>query len=198
MAITSRRRQRHPPLLFLLLLFLLIGTAPAFLSPSPSSRPRSSSQHASRARPPAATTVGAMEVVNVELGDRSYPIYIGPGLLTKGDAPLLTKHITGKRALVVTNDVRDFGGGRGVCAFVCTGTLFGSNTYRDQLKKPTNPARIDQKKARGPAVPVDDQQGARRRAAHCEGRGGAARRGGVQGKKRGLCWGRAIYGRLSS
>jgi len=50
-----------------------------------------------------------MEVVNVELGDRAYPIYIGPGLLTKGDAPLLTKHIAGKRALVVTNDVRAWG-----------------------------------------------------------------------------------------
>ena len=44
-----------------------------------------------------------MEIVQVELGDRSYPIYIGTGLLK--DASLLTQHITGKRSLIITNDV---------------------------------------------------------------------------------------------
>ncbi|KAI0514216.1 hypothetical protein KFK09_010251 [Dendrobium nobile] len=40
-------------------------------------------------------------VVDVDLGDRSYPIYIGSGLL---DAPdLLQRHVAGKRVLVVTN-----------------------------------------------------------------------------------------------
>ncbi|KAG2694178.1 hypothetical protein I3843_08G124700 [Carya illinoinensis] len=40
--------------------------------------------------------------VDVDLGDRSYPIYIGSGLL---DQPhLLQRHVLGKRVLVVTND----------------------------------------------------------------------------------------------
>ena len=40
--------------------------------------------------------------VDVDLGDRSYPIYIGENLLTRGD--LLRKHIPGKQVLIVTND----------------------------------------------------------------------------------------------
>lgn len=40
-------------------------------------------------------------VVDVDLGDRSYPIYIGSGLLNQPD--LLQRHIHGKRVLVVTN-----------------------------------------------------------------------------------------------
>lgn len=40
-------------------------------------------------------------IVNVDLGDRSYPIYIGSGLL---DQPaLLQRHVLGKKVLVVTN-----------------------------------------------------------------------------------------------
>ena len=42
-----------------------------------------------------------MEELIVELGSRSYPIYIGAGLLTC--AELLTKHIKSKQVLVVTN-----------------------------------------------------------------------------------------------
>ena len=42
-----------------------------------------------------------MNTVNVDLGDRTYPIYIGPDLTDKPE--LLTNHIRGKRALVVTN-----------------------------------------------------------------------------------------------
>lgn len=42
-----------------------------------------------------------MKVVHVDLGDRSYPIYIGAGLLQKGE--LLRKHVPGKRVLIVTN-----------------------------------------------------------------------------------------------
>lgn len=42
-----------------------------------------------------------MSVVEVDLGDRSYPIYIGAGLLDRGD--LLARHIPGQRVLVVTN-----------------------------------------------------------------------------------------------
>ena len=43
----------------------------------------------------------AMETVEVDLGDRTYPIYIGRGLLDQGE--LLRRHVPGKRALVVTN-----------------------------------------------------------------------------------------------
>ncbi|GIL58156.1 hypothetical protein Vafri_13011 [Volvox africanus] len=44
----------------------------------------------------------SMKTVNVDLGDRSYPIYIGAGLLNHGE--LLRKHIPGKRVLIVTNE----------------------------------------------------------------------------------------------
>ena len=56
----------------------------------------------------AGVVVGALEqqaspqVVTVPLGDRSYPIYIGRGLLHDGE--LLRRHITGKSCLVVTNE----------------------------------------------------------------------------------------------
>ncbi|XP_078173266.1 3-dehydroquinate synthase [Carex rostrata] len=40
-------------------------------------------------------------VVDVDLGNRSYPIYIGPGLLDEPE--LLQRHVHGKRVLVVTN-----------------------------------------------------------------------------------------------
>ncbi|KAJ9522302.1 hypothetical protein V8C86DRAFT_2515656 [Haematococcus lacustris] len=44
-----------------------------------------------------------LKTVQVELGDRSYPIYIGNGLL-EGRGDLLRQHIPGKRVLVVTNE----------------------------------------------------------------------------------------------
>ncbi|KAJ9556799.1 hypothetical protein OSB04_011413 [Centaurea solstitialis] len=43
----------------------------------------------------------APTIVDVDLGDRSYPIYIGSGLLNQPD--LLQRHVIGKRVLVVTN-----------------------------------------------------------------------------------------------
>jgi 3-dehydroquinate synthase len=43
-----------------------------------------------------------MKTVDVPLGDRSYPIYIGEGLLDKGE--LLKNHVPGKRVLIVTNE----------------------------------------------------------------------------------------------
>lgn len=43
----------------------------------------------------------AMQTVEVDLGDRTYPIYIGRGLLDEGE--LLRRHVPGKRALIVTN-----------------------------------------------------------------------------------------------
>lgn len=43
-----------------------------------------------------------MQVLNVDLGDRSYPIYIGQGLL--GQTDLIAPHLAGKQILVVTNE----------------------------------------------------------------------------------------------
>lgn len=42
-----------------------------------------------------------MKTVNVELGDRSYPIHIGPGLL--GQPDFLMPHIAGSQVCIVTN-----------------------------------------------------------------------------------------------
>ncbi|CAL1382263.1 unnamed protein product [Linum trigynum] len=47
-------------------------------------------------------SAGAPTVVEVELGNRSYPIYIGSGLLNQPN--LLQRHVHGKRVLVVTNE----------------------------------------------------------------------------------------------
>ncbi|MCC6303234.1 MAG: 3-dehydroquinate synthase [Gammaproteobacteria bacterium] len=43
-----------------------------------------------------------MKTLTVELGERSYPIYIGPGLLARPE--LLTRHIGSHQAMVVTNE----------------------------------------------------------------------------------------------
>jgi 3-dehydroquinate synthase len=43
-----------------------------------------------------------MKTLPLELGERSYPIYIGAGLL--GQAELLKKHIAGNRVAIVTNE----------------------------------------------------------------------------------------------
>ncbi|KAJ7953157.1 putative 3-dehydroquinate synthase [Quillaja saponaria] len=47
------------------------------------------------------TDSGVPTIVEVDLGDRSYPIYIGSGLLDQPE--LLQRHVKGKRVLVVTN-----------------------------------------------------------------------------------------------
>lgn len=44
-----------------------------------------------------------MNELVVDLGDRSYPIYIGPELL--GQSELINKHISGNSTLIVSNDV---------------------------------------------------------------------------------------------
>lgn len=44
-----------------------------------------------------------MKTINVELGERSYPIYIGESILS--DDQLFKKHITSSQVLVVTNEV---------------------------------------------------------------------------------------------
>jgi 3-dehydroquinate synthase len=43
-----------------------------------------------------------LQQLNVELGERSYPIYIGKGLLH--DTELLARHVRGNQVLVVTNE----------------------------------------------------------------------------------------------
>ena len=43
-----------------------------------------------------------MKTLPLDLGERSYPIYIGAGLL--GQADLLNKHIAGSRVAIVTNE----------------------------------------------------------------------------------------------
>ncbi len=43
-----------------------------------------------------------MKTLQVELGERSYPIYIGPGLLD--DVQRLGKHIQGRQVLIVSNE----------------------------------------------------------------------------------------------
>ncbi len=43
-----------------------------------------------------------MKTLNVELGERAYPIYIGSGLLQRAD--LLTRHVSSAQVAVVTND----------------------------------------------------------------------------------------------
>lgn len=47
---------------------------------------------------------GLLRTVPVDLGDRSYPIYIGAGLLGDETECDWHKHIAGKRVLIVTND----------------------------------------------------------------------------------------------
>ena len=56
----------------------------------------------------AATAAPACTTVNVELGDRAYPIYIGDGLLTSDAttaASYLQPHVGGSQVLVVTNEI---------------------------------------------------------------------------------------------
>ena len=43
-----------------------------------------------------------MKTLHVDLGDRSYPIHIGSGLLAKPE--LITPHITGKQVMIVSNE----------------------------------------------------------------------------------------------
>jgi 3-dehydroquinate synthase len=68
-----------------------------------SSRSSSGSALSMVATPAAVASPRLHSTVEVDLGDRTYPIYIGQGLLSQGD--LLRRHVTSKRALVVTNDL---------------------------------------------------------------------------------------------
>lgn len=57
---------------------------------------------ASTLEAPAEQQVQTSAQVDVDLGDRSYPIYIGAGLLDQPE--LLQRHVRGRRTLVVTNE----------------------------------------------------------------------------------------------
>ncbi len=48
-------------------------------------------------------TAAEPQVVSVALGERSYPIYVGEGVLGRGE--LLSSHIRGRQVAVVSNDV---------------------------------------------------------------------------------------------
>lgn len=48
-------------------------------------------------------TQDGVETVRVELGERSYPIHIGAGVLRRGD--LLRPHLRGRQVAIVSNDV---------------------------------------------------------------------------------------------
>ncbi|XP_010550478.1 PREDICTED: 3-dehydroquinate synthase, chloroplastic [Tarenaya hassleriana] len=48
------------------------------------------------------TPTASPTIVEVDLGNRSYPIYIGSGLLDRPE--ILQRHVRGKRVLVVTNE----------------------------------------------------------------------------------------------
>jgi 3-dehydroquinate synthase len=56
---------------------------------------------AAQTAPAAQADPKVMKVVDVDLGDRSYPIYIGTNLLEDGTR--LRQHIPGNRVLIVTN-----------------------------------------------------------------------------------------------
>jgi len=45
---------------------------------------------------------GFMQTLTVDLGERSYPIYIGPGLLA--NAELFRRHLAGQQVAIVTNE----------------------------------------------------------------------------------------------
>lgn len=100
------------------LLVILVCLLPvnSFLIPTTRVTRRATISMAATVDPPTKTSSSAsaavdpsrkMEIVQVELGDRSYPIYIGPGLLK--ESSLLTQHISGKRSLIITNDVSSWG-----------------------------------------------------------------------------------------
>lgn len=42
-----------------------------------------------------------MKILNLDLGEKTYPIYIGRGLFEQPE--LLTKHIGGRQVMIVTN-----------------------------------------------------------------------------------------------
>lgn len=45
---------------------------------------------------------GLMQTLHVDLADRSYPIYVGAGLITQGE--LFARHVAGKKVAIVTNE----------------------------------------------------------------------------------------------
>ena len=80
-------------LIFLILTFLLLSDSYTIKFPlSLKNVGKSKSLHNSKLH----------EQLEVELDDRSYPIYIGKGLLESGEQ--LKKHIKSKKVLIVTND----------------------------------------------------------------------------------------------
>ena len=44
-----------------------------------------------------------METINIKFDDRSYPIYVGQGLIS--DYELISQHIPHKKIVIITNDL---------------------------------------------------------------------------------------------
>ena len=44
-----------------------------------------------------------MEIINIKFDDRSYPIYIGQGLIS--DYDLISQHLPHKKIVIITNDL---------------------------------------------------------------------------------------------
>jgi len=76
--------------------------AAAAAAVSSAAAPPAAAPAAAAADPAAAAPFEEVTTVTVELGDRTYPIYIGRGLLARRPE-LLRRHILGGRVLVVTN-----------------------------------------------------------------------------------------------
>ncbi|MBT3334921.1 MAG: hypothetical protein HN395_00955, partial [Methylococcales bacterium] len=53
-------------------------------------------------QPPKTIELLKMKVLNVDLGERSYPIYIGSDLIA--NSAIISRHIKSKQVLIVTNE----------------------------------------------------------------------------------------------
>lgn len=80
---------------------LLLTKACAFLLLTTVGSGFQTTKFSSKSLPTHQLAATGQSILNVDLGDRSYPIYIGSGLLAAGEE--LQKHVTSKKALIVTN-----------------------------------------------------------------------------------------------
>uniref|UniRef100_A0A7S2FHC5 3-dehydroquinate synthase n=1 Tax=Octactis speculum TaxID=3111310 RepID=A0A7S2FHC5_9STRA len=94
---------------FALLFIFFSSTSNAFVRNPACRNCASGKSFATRATTSETPTTVQLEepsVVEVGLGDRSYPIYIGSGMYSDGRGEeILQRHVTGNKVLVVTNDL---------------------------------------------------------------------------------------------
>ncbi|KAG6392655.1 hypothetical protein SASPL_146879 [Salvia splendens] len=107
LSVSSSSRSRHPQLTSLLRLPASTSSISSASRISFDSRKRNFAVRASAApvmdhsTSASSSSPAVPTLVEVDLGNRSYPIYIGSGLLNQPD--LLQRHVHGKQVLVVTN-----------------------------------------------------------------------------------------------